>query len=110
LFARILLSEDWMAVHQFLPVRFLNRLGILTHLPAAPALVQMLQQPLRRSGAKLAYAATLADVAPDNVPAVIGQGSSTKRIEFAMRGLDGNVYVLRGRVGRYVGSSFSAVS
>jgi hypothetical protein len=70
----------------------------------------MLQRPLRPAGAKLVYAATLADVATGNVPAVIGQGSSTKRIEFAVRGLDGHLYVLRGRVGRYVGSSFGAVS
>jgi hypothetical protein len=110
LFAHILLSEDWMAVHQFLPVRFLTRTGVLTRLPAAPTLVQMLQRPLGRAGAKLVYAATLADVAPGNVPAVVGQGSSTKRIEFAVRGLDGNLYVLRARVGRYIGSSFSAVS
>jgi hypothetical protein len=99
-----------MAVHQFLPARFLNRFGDLTHLPAAPVLVQMLQPPLRRAGAKLVYAATLADVPPGNVPAVIGQGSSTKRIEFGVRGLDGHLYVLRGRVGRYILGSFSAVS
>ncbi len=108
--AHILLSEDWMAVHQFLPARFLTRTGILTRLPAAQVLVQMLQAPLRRAGTKLVYAATLADVPPGNVPAVVGQGTSTKRIEFAVRGLDGNLYVLRGRAGRYIGSSFSAVN
>jgi hypothetical protein len=109
LFAHILLSEDWMAVHEFVPSRFLNRIGALTHLPVAPALVHMLQRPLRRAGATLVYAATLADVAPGNVPAVVGQGSSAKRIEFAVRGLDGNLYMLRGRVGRFIGGSFSAV-
>ena len=56
------------------------------------------------------YAATLGDVPPGNVPAVVGRGTSAKRIEFALRGLDGNLYVLRGRAGRYVGSSFTAVS
>ena len=110
LLAHILLTEDWAAVHQFLPARFLNRSGDLTRLPAAPTLVQLLQRPLQQSGSKLVYAATLADVAPGNVPAVVGQGTSAKRIEFAVRGLDGNLYVLRGRAGRYIGSSFSAVS
>lgn len=69
-------------------------------------LLVMCESASPRAGAKLVYASTLADVAPGNVAAMIGQGSSSKRIEFAVRGLDGHLYVLRGRVG----SSFSAVS
>lgn len=106
LFADLQLAGDWMGVHELLPLRFLTREGTVTSFPPAQTLVEMMKRPFSKAGVRLLYAPDLADVTEPGVPYLVGQGSSSKRLEFAIVGLDGTLYLLKGRAGNYIGDQF----
>jgi hypothetical protein len=109
LFAKDELYGVWLAVHQFLPARFLNLHGIVVSLPPPRVLVRIMNRALSKSAVRLIYVPTPAGVTKPGVPAVIGHGSSRTRLELAVRGLDGTLYVFRGKVGSYLRGTFGAV-
>jgi hypothetical protein len=108
LFAHQELYGMWLAVHQFLPARFLNVHGILASLPSPQTLVRIMNRAPSRAAVRLIYSPTLAGVTKPGVPAAIGDGSSKTQLELAVRGLDGTLYVFQGKVGSYLRGTFGA--
>jgi hypothetical protein len=91
LLARAQLSEYWGAVEAVVGPAFLNRLGILVGLPRARVVAREL---------KLSYVPTLSGITVPHVAYVVGQGSGPKRLELAVIGFDGKLYVLHAQPDR----------
>ncbi|HZE06878.1 MAG TPA: hypothetical protein VE127_16740 [Solirubrobacteraceae bacterium] len=103
LLAHAQLSGYWTVVGEVAGPRYENRYGILVRLPPPRVLVHKLNRPI--SGAKKArsrvrYARTLRGVALPHVVYVIGSGSSRKKLQMAVIGFDGRLYVMRARPDR----------
>jgi hypothetical protein len=116
LLARAELSGEWQGIEEILPAQYLNQSGITTALPPAPVLVRIANARFRRGrlalglhGLALRYTRTVAGVKAPGVPYVVGSGSTTKRLELAVIGLDGRRYAYRTKVGRYIGGKFGPV-
>jgi hypothetical protein len=93
------LSDYWLALSFLVPPRYLDRFGIPTRLPPAPALVRYADRRLSRARDGMLYAPTRAGVTVPRVVYAIGQGWGAKRLEFAVIGFDGRRYVLRAKLG-----------
>jgi hypothetical protein len=93
------LLSTWLSVDSAIGVRYTNRYGILIRLPPARTLVQIWNRHHPRLGEPMRYARTPAGVLPGKVVYVIGAGSSSKKLEMAVIGLNGRRYTLRTTVG-----------
>jgi hypothetical protein len=114
--ARAELSGEWMGIEAILPMQYLSQYGFSTALPPAHVLVRIANArfrkgrlPLGLQGLALRYTRTVAGVKVPGVPYVIGRGSTTKRLEMVVIGMDGKRYAYRTKVGRYVGGKFGLV-
>lgn len=99
LLARDQLDQYWLARSFLVPPRYLDRFGMPTRLPPAPALVRFADRRLSRARNGMRYAPTLAGVTVPGVVYAIGQGWGRRRAEFAVIGFDGRRYVLHARLG-----------
>jgi hypothetical protein len=91
---------DYLGALSFLvPLRDVNLIGTVIHLPSAAALVRHADRRLSPARDGMLYAPTLAgDTVPDVVYA-IGQGWGRRKLEFAVIGFDGRRYVLHAKLG-----------
>ncbi len=93
------LSLDWAAIEVDIPTQFKAADGIPFALPPAVDVVASINRLPRNRGPRLRYARTLAGVTQLGVTYVIGRGSGRTRMELAVLGYDGRLYVARAQVG-----------
>ena len=93
------LLSTWLSVDSAIGAKYDNRYGILIRLPPARTLARIWNRHDPRLGQPMRYARTLAGVRVRGVVYVIGAGSSSKKLEMAVVGLNGTRYTLRTTVG-----------
>lgn len=93
------LSLDWAAIEVGIPNRFKAADGVPFALPPAVDVVASINRLPRNHGPHLRYARTLAGVTQLGVTYVIARASGRTRMELAVLGYDGRLYVARAQVG-----------
>ena len=97
--AQAQLRTDWSAIEVDLPTRLKGADGVPFALPPAMDVAASINKLPRNRGPHLRYARTLAGVTELGVTYVIGRGSGRTRMELAVLGYDGRLYVAHASVG-----------